>query len=235
MRRLTATRRRRRQRGLSLVELMIGVALGLFITAGAATLFISNLMNSRRMLVEARMEQDLRAAADLIARDLRRAGYWSGATQSTFATASGTTIENPYRAITFGSDWIDYAYTPIGPTCALVGTACSNEQYKFDVATGALRLRLDSSGAAQAVTDPNVMTMTIEPIVSEASTPPIPLGASCSTPCTSASYANCPTVDVRTYTIALVGTSPATSKDIVQRRLTTTVRVRNDMINGNCP
>ena len=93
-------------------------------------------------------------------------------------------------------------------------------------------MQLDSSVDALQATDPNVMT--IEPSITSAGTPAIPLGASCSTPCTSASYANCPTVDVRQYTIKLVGTS-AGVKDIVQRELTTTVRVRNDKINGNCP
>jgi type IV pilus assembly protein PilW len=232
MRRLTTRmpqRGRHRQSGLSLVELMIGCVLGLFIIAGATTLFVSNLSNSRRMLVEARMDQDLRAAADLIARDLRRAGYWGNAVQTTFTTAAGTRVSNPYDAITPASDSIEYAYAS-GSTCAAGSAPCTNEQYKFDVNAGALRIRLDSSSQdLTPVTDPNIMTIvprvTANPI-------PVPLGASCSTPCTSA---NCPTATVRLYTIDLVGTSPANSTDIVQRRLTTTTRVRNDQIAGNCP
>ena len=73
------TRRHRGQRGLSIVELLIGLAIGLFIVGGAIKLFVDNLTNNRRLLLETRVNQDLRAAADLIARDLRRAGYWRNA------------------------------------------------------------------------------------------------------------------------------------------------------------
>lgn len=233
MRRLTIMPGHNRgQRGLSLVELMIGVALGLFITAGAATLFVSNLTNSRRMLIEARMDQDLRAAADLIARDLRRAGYWGDAVRTTLVTAAGTTVANPYSAITVVGGSIDYAYSPSGSTCALGSAPCSYESYKFDVDADALRMQLDSSVDPLQATDPNVMR--VEPNVTSLPPTSISLGASCSTPCTNTSYANCPTVNVRRYTINLVGISAGT-KDIVRRELTTTVRIRNDQINGNCP
>ena len=63
------------QRGLSIVELMVGIAVGMFLVAGAVTMFVGNLTSSRQLLVEARVNQDLRATVDLISRDLRRAGY----------------------------------------------------------------------------------------------------------------------------------------------------------------
>ena len=89
------------QRGLSMVELMVGIALGMFLVAGASTLFVNHLDNSRRLLLEARLNQDLRATADLITRDLRRAGYWGNALQGTVATGAGsTTVVNPYRSVT---------------------------------------------------------------------------------------------------------------------------------------
>ena len=65
---------RRGSRGLSLIELMVAVAIGLFLVSGAMTLFVSNVVSSRRLSVETRMNQEMRAAADLIARDVRRAG-----------------------------------------------------------------------------------------------------------------------------------------------------------------
>jgi len=232
MRRLTIrVGRGRRQRGLSLIELMIGVALGLFITAGAATLFVSNLTNSRRMLVEARMDQDLRAAADLMTRDLRRAGYWGDALRTTFVTAAGTTVANPYSAIVAAGSSIGYAYSPSGSPCALGSAPCDNERYEFNTSAGALFMQLASNDTPVQTTDPNVMS-----VASTVTSIPfnVPLGASCSTPCTNATYANCPSVDVRRYTIKLVGTLAGT-KEFVQRELTSTVRIRNDQINGNCP
>ena len=68
-----------RQAGLSLVELLVGATIGLFLVGGAAKLFIDSIGDTRRMIIETRVNQDLRAAADLMARDLRRAGYWQGA------------------------------------------------------------------------------------------------------------------------------------------------------------
>jgi prepilin peptidase dependent protein B len=67
--------RLRRQRGLSIIELMVGVAIGMFIIGGAIKLFVDMFGNNRRLLIETRVNQDLRATADIIARDLRRAGY----------------------------------------------------------------------------------------------------------------------------------------------------------------
>jgi len=37
----------------------------------------TQLGDNRRLLLEAQMQQDMRTAADLISRDLRRAGYWT--------------------------------------------------------------------------------------------------------------------------------------------------------------
>jgi len=89
------------QRGLSIVEMLIGLALGLFIVAAGLTLLASNLREHRAVpvLLEARLMQDLCTAADLIVRDLRRAGYWSDATAGVWRTGASSVIANPYGAI----------------------------------------------------------------------------------------------------------------------------------------
>ena len=63
-------------RGLTLVELLVGLALALLVAAGGAALLTSQLREHRALVLESRLMQDLRTAADLIARDLRRAGHW---------------------------------------------------------------------------------------------------------------------------------------------------------------
>lgn len=67
---------RRAARGLSIVELMVGITISLFILAGATLVLTTQLDNNRRLLLEAQLQQDLRTAADMISRDVRRAGYW---------------------------------------------------------------------------------------------------------------------------------------------------------------
>ena len=60
--------------------------------------------NSARSLSEARLMQDLRTTAELVARDLRRAGHWS-------AAASGVRVDgdvaaplaNPHAPISTGA------------------------------------------------------------------------------------------------------------------------------------
>jgi type IV pilus assembly protein PilW len=48
---LKSTRMRRGQRGLSIVELMVGVAIGLFVVAGAAMLLSTQLSDNRQLLL----------------------------------------------------------------------------------------------------------------------------------------------------------------------------------------
>lgn len=66
----------RYQSGLSLVELMVAIAIGLFLMAGAVTIFT----NSKRTYTEtndsSRMQESLRFAMDMIAHDVRMAGYF---------------------------------------------------------------------------------------------------------------------------------------------------------------
>ncbi len=63
------------QSGISLVELLVGLAIGLIVIATALYAVTQHLRENKRLLVEARLMQDLRTAAELIARDLRRAGH----------------------------------------------------------------------------------------------------------------------------------------------------------------
>ena len=92
-------RSRRRQRGLSLVELMTGTALGLFIASGAISLFAGQLGSARRLMLEARVQQDLRSAADLMTRELRRSGYWGAAESGVWHGGAVAVATNPYTAV----------------------------------------------------------------------------------------------------------------------------------------
>jgi Tfp pilus assembly protein PilW len=79
------------QRGLSLVELMVGIAVGMFIVAAAATLVGTQLSDNRRLMLELQVQQDLRATADIITRDLRRIGS-SGVAGNMGSTAGAVWI-----------------------------------------------------------------------------------------------------------------------------------------------
>jgi len=89
---LNRKRSRGTQGGLSMVELMVGVAVGLFVVAGATVAVSNQLGDNRRLMLETQIQQDLRATADLIAKDLRRAGYWGAAEAGVWHAATGLPI-----------------------------------------------------------------------------------------------------------------------------------------------
>ncbi|HWR88073.1 MAG TPA: hypothetical protein VN277_06620 [Acidiferrobacterales bacterium] len=247
------------QRGMSIVELMVGIALGLFLVAGASTLFVTHLTNGRRLLVEARLNQDLRAAADLITRDIRRAGYWGDSLTGTVAVgASGTTATNPYRVVAGGAGTISYGYSRDGATDNNVLN--NNEQFGFDLNNNTIRMQTDGTPTWQAVTDPDTLTVTALTIA-DTSGAPVLVGDACAKPFTNTGTgaveaccdtprhgaglcaagqavnwgpsATCPTITVRQYTVTITG--QATRDPTVTRTLQTSVRVRNDLFGGTCP
>ena len=232
------------QRGMSIVELMVGIALGMFLVAGAATLFVSHLGNSRRLLQEARVNQDLRAAADLIARDLRRAGHWGNAIAGTVvATGATATTPNPYKAVVdnAGQQKIEYQYSrdPVED-----GVVNANE-FGGIQRTNAGVIQMKINNAWQDVTDPN--TINVSALTILPSEQPVDARDACATACCSdadvaaatcalrniAAGARCPEITVRRYQLTL--TAAATTDSTVRRTLTTSVRVRNDEQSGVCP
>ena len=65
---------RPRQRGLTLVELMISLVLGLIVTGGAISMFIANREVNRATENLSRMQENSRIAFELMVRSLREAG-----------------------------------------------------------------------------------------------------------------------------------------------------------------
>lgn len=209
----------RSQSGLSLVELLVGAAITLVVVAGALKLFASHIDSNRRLLLEARLHQDLRAASDLIARDLRRAGYWQSALKAT----SWPPLANPYRA-----------FAPSGAASAAIATYSysrdsvendsvdGNELFGVRLSAGALQMQ-DGSGGWQQLTDAGTVLVTSLAITPQ--TRSIGLGHLCSPACTSADPA-CPRLELRHYDIVIRGR--ATSDASVTREVRESVRVRND-------
>ena len=90
--------------GVSIVELMVGITISLFILAGASLVLTTQLDNNRRLLLEAQLQQDLRTTADMIARDVRRAGYWGKSYCNVWPASRDDLVNcgapNPYNGMT---------------------------------------------------------------------------------------------------------------------------------------
>lgn len=66
------------QQGLSLVELMVGLVVGLILTGGVLKMYISSLHANNDNLKISMLNQELRSMLHIIERDVRRAGFWAG-------------------------------------------------------------------------------------------------------------------------------------------------------------
>ena len=85
------------QRGLSLVELMVGSAIGLIVVASALLALTHHLRESRGQLLETRLMQDLRTATELVAHNLRRAGPVNETENGVRFSHAGAEAEMAYR------------------------------------------------------------------------------------------------------------------------------------------
>jgi prepilin peptidase dependent protein B len=233
-----SSRRSRSQRGLSIIELMVGVAIGMFIVGGAIKLFVDMFGNNRRLLIETRVNQDLRAAADVIARDLRRAGYWRNA----LSGVATTPTTNPYSAAavtTVAASGVTYAYDKDGVDIVDNTT----EQFGFRVTGNVIEMRL--GGSWQQLTDPHTVEITNLNLVQNAassvqwatiadSCPCIGAGT-CVAPTSAASAVagNWPQLGVRWVDVVIEGRSATDAR--VTRRVVESVRLRNEQTRGVCP
>jgi type IV pilus assembly protein PilW len=77
-----------RQLGLSLIELMIAMVIGLLLLGGLIQIYLSSKQSYNAQEQLARMQESGRFAMDLITRDLRRAGYWGGNVDLTVITGN---------------------------------------------------------------------------------------------------------------------------------------------------
>ena len=215
------------QLGFSIIELMVGVTLALLIAAAAALLLASSVGENRRLLLEARLTQDLRSAVDLVARQARRAGHWSAASTLGLWSASASAVPNPYAAMTpdaGASDTLTLRYSQdTNENNAVDG----NELVAFRLRNGALEAQLGEH-TWQALTDASTLVVTrfhIQPRV-ESST----LEAACA--CTDSETCTAPQVQVRSVVIEISG--QAANDASVQRTVRSTVRLRNDNVSGGC-
>lgn len=233
MRRLTHSRPRRAgQRGLSIVEMLVGVAIGLIIVAATTIMVAAQLADNRRLLLETQIQQDLRTTADLIARDLRRAGFWQDSPRGTAAGGAVLgMISNPYAAVTpadnaASASAVTYVYAhPSRPVDDNVVN--DDEVYGFRLRNGVIESQL-GLGNWQSLTDAATLRITRFDVTADHQAVPLACFRACSpgpTPCP-------PVQTVRAYVIEIEGS--AVSDAAVVRSVRSRVRLRNDLVVGEC-
>ena len=213
------TRSASHQRGMSLVELMVGITIGLFIVA-AATLMVGNqLSDNRRLLLETQLQQDMRATMDIITRQIRRAGLWqendslqllnttTGQSGSFEAVRKVINVNGANDEITFRY-WLNNQDR--GP-------------WGFKLENGRVKSSLSASGF-QDLTDYSTVKVTslqFTPVINTSE------AVSCPKLCPDGTTSCWPRSAVRSYLVTLQAESA--SDPAVKRRMQAIARVRNNL------
>lgn len=141
----------KRHRGLTLVELMVGMVVSLVVLWGISAVYVNTYRNSRTTSSANQLNQELRAVVDIMVNDLRRSGYWEGASSGTNPFTATSTIPQ----ISADKTCILYSYDAVfaGGTAGVVDSSVTFMDYfGFRLADGAVQTLLPTANLTS--TDP---------------------------------------------------------------------------------
>lgn len=208
--------------GFSLIELMVGVTVGIVLLLLVSQFFVGRLIGNTAMLQSARLNQELRSIMDFTVRDLRRAGYWGGAIQGVWYDGTTGIVANPLQAITVNPNSISFSYDVNG-NGSLDVTPSETFTIQFNATDHTVELVQGDNPPSQ-LSDPyltRITDLSFEGAFVEVTVP-------CIRPTVTP-----PVLTLRSVTVTIAG--ELASDPEVKRTLTETVRIRDDPITGSCP
>jgi prepilin peptidase dependent protein B len=201
-----------KQRGVTLVELMIALAIAVVIIAAVMAVFITTVRHSRESLEQGRLNTELHRTIRIIARDIGRAGYWASATssQTNPFTQSSTDL-----TVNGAGNCILLSYDNNGDgSLPAVNSGTDDERYGFRLISGAIQYRpvsatfscTASAASWTNMTDPSLVTITAFSVtINTSSEPPM---------------------EIRNVTISITG--QLVSNTSITKTISQTVKVQND-------
>jgi type IV pilus assembly protein PilW len=114
-----------RQRGLTLVELMVGLVIGIVISLAASALYLATRESSRAAQGHTDINETGKIALDMIGRELQKAGFYPAQFTTPSDVAHSGRYYNPtaYNAFKYGlSGCDDKAYDPSTHACSTTTT-----------------------------------------------------------------------------------------------------------------
>lgn len=227
-----------RNRGFTLIELMVALVLGLVIIGGVMGVFMSTYQANAQNLKAVRLNEEMRAVVALLSRDIRRAGSktidWTGTawyvTTNPMSTASAWVVSNMSGAPANSCVRLAYALS-------LTGSTNTNRfGYRLNPTTGQVQAynhnnqwNCDGSGW-ESVTDPKIawiqslsFTVTREPALTsvEVRTVIVNLRAGTNT------RASDPTKNAAGNALSA---ADCNTVDVVCRQIQEKIRIRNDAV-----
>lgn len=224
----------RRDRGFTLIELMVTLVLGLVVLGGVLGVFVSTYRANSQNIKAIRLNEEMRAVMSLISRDVRRAGTRQLAWQPSllgstnpFSTKTAWAVSNMTGAVT--NSCVRLAYSVTNDT----GGAASNRYgYRLNAGgNGIVETYSHNSGqwscngtGWQPVTDPNiawiqslVFTFTNEPGLSGVAVRTVIVNLRAGT-------------NTRSTTPSAVTAADCAKVDVVCRQMVEKIRIRNDAV-----
>ena len=137
----------RTQRGVTLIELMIGMLVGLIIVGGGVSVYVASIKANSDNLKLMRLNQDLRSMMDLMVKDIRRAGFVTDDPANNFASLQN----NPFFDDSTSGATTDIALPNGNPGNCIVysynadidtpPTVSNDEYFGFRLVNNALEMR----------------------------------------------------------------------------------------------
>lgn len=214
-----------RERGLSLVELIVAFAISLVILAAATSIFGSTAgANSTQMKIS-RLNNELRTVMTAITRDMRRAGYHSWSVASLTTTDFDISAQSlPVITASQSSGVITVSYD--------LNSTGQNNTFAFRLNAGSVEAAV-GAGSFTKITDPNVVKITALRVTDRSPTDITVSGTvttasgTCLTKAgaTSATTTTARTVTIPAYEVEVSG--ELVSDASIKRTLREVVRLRN--------
>lgn len=209
----------RANRGATLIVLLVGAAVGLLVIAATVQALARQIAEERRLQLEAQLQQDLRHAADLVVRELRRAGHWGAAAQSLTGAA------NPFDSLAGSATATTFA---ISRSAAEGAAPASADLAGFRLRNGVVEMLAGGAGW-QALTDAAALQVTRFELTVRSQPQALPCAQACA-----AGDATCPPQLWQRQAELRLG-ARALHDARVQREFTTAVHLRNPVLTGRCP
>lgn len=228
--------RQRHQRGMSIVELMVGIAVGMFIVAAATLLTASQLSDNKQLLLETQLQQDLRSSLDIVIRDLRRSGSRAKIADTSQVLWQPDSPNQPIEAL----------YIAVSPGSGGTGSqvdffsardnGAADQPYGFrhNTSNFTIEALLPNGAGWQELTDKKTMKVEAFTVTAQ-NEPSIPLV--CPRLCADGTQDCWPTIKVRSFVVTITARSQYDAA--VVRTVRGAVRIRSDEVEMNdvsmCP
>jgi type IV pilus assembly protein PilW len=177
-----------RQAGLTFVEVLVGMAVGVIVIGGGLTIYASSVRGGNEALLSSKLNHEIGALMHVMANDIRRAGFWGTAMngrpdQNPFNLPGSTSLvviddmaSNTIQAATGQGSCITYAYDATYVPGSVAGTVENTDLFGFRLNGTVVQMRQTgavdgaacvggtcnscTNGVWQDVTDPDVIEIT---------------------------------------------------------------------------